>query len=185
MIGSPVAYSDARNLIKNGDLVYIAKGTSIWSKITEFVTGSPYYHCGIAFWIRDEAFSPHLMMLESHQGGRRIVTLSSYAEHPMDVVAAPIDWNQYCTDFIENTGIIQYSIREYIAIGFLEKLGIRLHIGKKQEVCSKMVALYLAQAGIDIEWNISPGKLFKRVIQLGFSHTLSIVPTKALPALQA
>ncbi len=180
MIPSPLpSYLEARELIQNGDIVFIKNGTSIWSKLTQLVTRSRMYHTGIAFWVRDPAFNPHLFLLETHKGGRRIVTLSSYEKHAMEVIEAPLDWSTYCGDFIENTGLIDYSIEEYVAIGLWELFKVRVKTGKLSEVCSKLVALYLNQhPEIEIETNISPGRLYETLRGLGHRTRLSTEPKR-------
>lgn len=153
-------YEQARNYVEDGDIIFVRKGTSIWSKLTQLVTKSDTYHCGIAFWVRDPVYKSRLFIVEAHQGGRRIVSLSSYAQHPMDVIGSPISWEQYCDDLLDNTGLIPYSIVEYVWIGLLEKFRIRRKVDDFGEVCSKMVAKYLVRGGISLaETDISPGNL--------------------------
>lgn len=48
MIGT---YEQCRYFIKDGDIIYIKKGFNLVNKIVQFVTNSPYYHVGIAFYM--------------------------------------------------------------------------------------------------------------------------------------
>ncbi len=158
-------YAVSRDLIRTGDIVFIKNGHSIWSMITEFVTRSNVYHVGIAFWMREQDGDvSHLFLLESSKGGRRIVTLSSYEKHSMEVIEAPIDWRVYNGPFISKTGVIGYSIAKYVEIGLWELFKVKLKTGRMNEVCSKMVAEYINQdlelRGLPLlELNVSPGKL--------------------------
>jgi hypothetical protein len=118
------------------------------------------------------------MIVEASQGGRRIVSLSSYAAHEMDVLASPLDWVKYCDAVLDNTGAVPYSKTEFIAIGMLEAFGIRRRKDDKGEVCSKMIAEYCKSAGLDMPTtDISPAKLKSTLLELGFEQRCTILPS--------
>lgn len=159
-----IAYVEARKLIHSGDIVFIKNGYSLGSRLTQFITASTIYHTGIAFWVTGPNSKPHLLILESHQGGRRIVTLSSYARHDIEVIESPIDWESHGSAFLEQTGVVKYSILEYLAIGMRELLCIPISLRRSYEVCSKLVALYLRSGRILVEDDISPGLLYRTLV---------------------
>jgi hypothetical protein len=171
-----VTYEQARNLIQDGDLVFVKKGKSIWSKLTQLVTKSDVYHCGIAFWVRDPVYKSRLFIVEAFRGGRRIVSLSSYAKHPIDIIGSPISWEKNCDEVLDNTGLVPYSIPEYVWIGLRELLRIKRDDADDDygEVCSKMVAKYLVRGGVMLETDISPGKLEEKLLQMQFDFRFRI-----------
>lgn len=172
-----VSYEQARNVIQDGDLIFFKNGTTIWSDMTQALTKSPIFHCGIAFWIRDPLYKSRLMVVEANVGGRRIVSLSSYQKHGMEVIASPADWVRHCDPILDNTGAVAYSKAEFVAIGLLEKFGIRF--GKNDplgEVCSEMIAEYCKSAGIDLPTtDISPAKLHSTLLELGCEHRCTVI----------
>lgn len=155
-------YDDVRDYIQDGDLLYIRDGTSIWSRVTQIVTRSPHYHVGIAVWMTDGCARRRLMILEAHPGGRRLVTLSTYRDHGIDIVRPVFDFASNSDEFIEFTGKIPYSLQDYLSIGILEILKIR--IGDfNGEVCSELVADYLSrsEAFENLPNQLSPGKQYE------------------------
>ena len=170
-----LTYEQARNYIEDGDVLFMRKGNSFWSKLIRLVTGSDVYHCGIAFWVRDPVYKSRLFVVEAHAGGRRIVSLSTYANQPMDVLASTVPWEQYCDDLLSNTGRVPYSLLEFLWIGAIELFGIRRHTDDLGEVCSKMVALHFQRAGLDLETDVSPGRLREILLNLNFQHKFSII----------
>ena len=172
-----VEYEHARNYIENGDLIFFKNGGSIWSRMTQALTKSPIYHCGIAFWMRDPLYQCRLFVVEASQGGRRIVSLSSYDKHEMDVIASPVDWIKHCDPVLDLTGRVPYSKLEFIAIGLLEAFGIRRRKDDVGEVCSKMIAEYCKSAGIELPTtDISPAKLKTTLLELGFEQRCTVNP---------
>ena len=169
-----INYEQARNVISDGDIVFVRDGESVWSKLTQKVTSSDVYHCGIAFWVRDPLYKSRLFMVEAHRGGRRIVSLSSYAKHPMYIFNAPASWEKHCDPILDNTGVIPYSYIEYVWIGLLELFRIRRNQDDFGEVCSKMVANYCKEAGLELETDISPGRLKNILLELGCTLKCSI-----------
>lgn len=155
-------YLEVRDSIQDGDLLYIRDGTSIWSRLTQLITRSPHYHVGVAVWMTDGCARRRLMILEAHLGGRRLVTLSTYTPRGMDVIRPIFDFGTYSDEFIEFTGKVPYSLPDYLAVGMLELLRIRLG-NFRGEVCSELVSDYLARspAFADIPAQSSPGKQYK------------------------
>lgn len=169
-----ITYEQARNVISDGDIVFVNNGTSIWSKLTQLVTGSETYHCGIAFWIRDARYKSRLMIVEANPSGRRIVSLSSYQAHDLEVLSSPVDWEMYCDPVLDNTGVIPYSIIEYVWIGLRELFNIYRRHDDFGEVCSKMIAEYCKAGGYNLVTDISPGKLKTTLLALGFGYKCKV-----------
>lgn len=172
-----INYEQARNLIADGDVVFVKNGKTIWSKLTQEVTDSNIYHCGLAFWVRDPRYKSRLFIVEAAKGGRRIVSLSNYSSHELDVIKLPVDWEMHCDPVLENTGAIPYSYIEYIWIGLLELFRIRRKEDDLGEVCSKMVAKYCKEGGMTLETDISPAKLKSVLMQLGCELKCTVAPT--------
>lgn len=170
-----ITYEQARNVISDGDIVFVNNGKSIWSKLTQFVTSSETYHCGIAFWIRDSRYKSRLMIVEANAQGRRIVTLSSYRAHDLEILGSPVDWEMHCDDILDNTGVVPYSFVEYVWIGLRELFGINRRKDDFGEVCSKMIAEYCKRAGYSLVTDVSPGKLKTELLALGFAHKCRVV----------
>lgn len=171
-------YSDLRQSIEDGDLLYIRDGNSIWSRVTQFITKSPHYHVGIAVWMTDGCSRRRLMLLEAHTGGRRIVTLSTYIDHRMDVIRPVFDFSLHSDQFIEHAGRVPYSLPDYVSIGAAELLRIRLG-DFRGEVCSGLVADYLGRSAefSGMPKQISPGEQFRWLTAHGYSdHVFSIHP---------
>lgn len=157
-------YEEARESIIDGDIVFIANGTSIWNKLTQLVTRSPFYHVGIAFWMRDSAYESRLFIVEAHNGGRRLVNLSSYAAHSMTVIASEVPYLSYSKDLLDRAGSVKYSIKDFLAIGIIELLKIKVR-NASGEVCSEMVARALNKGNLYLPVLISPGALFTRLVK--------------------
>lgn len=171
-----LSYENARNYIEDGDIVFVRKGTTLYSRLTQFATDSDTYHVGIAFWVRDPVYKSRLFIVEASQGGRRIVSLSSYAKHPMDIIGAPISWEQNCDDILDNTGLVPYSLREAIWIGLLEMFNLRRTADDLGEVCSKMVAKYLVKGGVPLPaTDVSPARLKALLQSLNYEVKLSVI----------
>lgn len=162
-----IDYAQARTEICDGDLIFVRGGKSFWSRVIQKATGSDVFHCGIAFWVRDPRYPSRLFILEAHQGGRRIISLSSYAQHSMVVIVSPTEWNLVCDVMLDKAGSVPYSLLEFMWIGALELFGIRRKVDDEGEVCSKMVALYCKQGGMEIETDISPAALKTFLIDAG------------------
>lgn len=58
-----IDYAQSRNFISDGDIVFVRNGESVWSKLTQAVTHSDVYHCGIAFWVRDPRYPSRLFLV--------------------------------------------------------------------------------------------------------------------------
>jgi len=155
------SYSDVRDRIKNGDIVFLARGKKLSSKITQFFTGSPFFHVGIAFWITvDSLDTKRLFIVEANVGGRRIISLSSYAHYNMVVIENPAKWVSYCQDLLVKTGSVSYSYKDLLSIGLWETLQIKLKDYKGQ-VCSELISNTIRDnTELRPDQLISPGKLF-------------------------
>lgn len=163
MIGT---YEQCRNFIQDGDIIYFKRGFNLLNKIVEFVTNSPYYHCGICVWVENDLIGRKLMLLEASNGGRRLVSLSSYLNHEMDVIRANELW---CIDNLEpidklfdGSGDVSYSYWKMVIIAIKELFNITISFNNKGEVCSSLVTEYLNYYGnLPLPKDISPGEQMK------------------------
>lgn len=156
-------YTEIRDTIVDGDLIFVARSPTILGRITEFVTRSPFYHVGIAFWMRDSSYESRLFMVEAHQGGRRIVSLSSYAGQPLHIVKSEVPFGTYSKDLLDRAGSVPYSYLDFVSIGLLEVFRLKLH-RSGGEVCSEMVVISLNKGGLYLPTLISPGSLYRRLV---------------------
>ena len=154
-------YAECRSRIKTGDIIYFSGGTSIASRLTQMVTKSPYFHVGMAFWIRDPMYASRLMIVEAHSGGRRIVSLSSYVGYGMSVLSFDNKWAVMADTLLDNTGAIPYSYFNYVGIGLKELFGVKQFMLDeirvlRGQVCSELVSEYLQGCGISVSNMSSP-----------------------------
>jgi hypothetical protein len=165
------SYKECRDKISTGDVVFFKNGTTLASKLTQFITRSPFYHVGIAFWVHDPQYEPRLLIVEAHTGGRRIVSLSSYVGKAMSVLEVDNKWMALCDDILDNTGAVPYGYSNYVQIGLKELFGLKPYISRKisairGEVCSELTAKYLRDSGLSVSGSVSPGELYRELVSL-------------------
>ncbi len=171
-------YDAVRDQIQDGDIVFVGHGTSVFSRLTEFVTRSPFFHVAIAFWMRDAEYESRLMLVEAHQGGRRIVTASAYQVYPMKIVQSDVPFTAYSRDLLDRAGSVPYGYLDYVAIGMRELFGVKMD-NFKGEVCSEMVAASLNKGGHYLPTLISPAKLYDRLVSdMGWQIRADVMPNK-------
>lgn len=164
-------YNDARNLFKNGDIVFFFGGKLRWiHHLITWFTGGPHYHVGIAFWMTPHAnAAPRLMLAEAQPGGYRIVNLSSYEARGMTVIRGIVPWSSIANRVVDSPGNIPYDNIDLALIGLHEKFGIRIpesYTGVG-EACSVIVAKILKAAGVDgLEVFVSPQRLLKQLVAI-------------------
>jgi hypothetical protein len=131
-------------------------------RLISFVTQSEHIHVGIAFWA-DFGNQRHLMMSEANGGAqRRILNLSHYQDHDMDVLSSKHSWDEISDKALIHLGQVQYSFLEagYVGINevFEHLFGVSLpHVDFPGEICSEFVATVLSLK----RKYLSPAKLFK------------------------
>ncbi len=172
-------YEEARQLIQSGDVVLMGKDNSPISAWVAWWTGSPYSHAAIALrlYYLDHPDKYRIFVIEQHTGGQRIVNLSSYTtiKRQIDVIESPTDWNMYGEDLMDKCGSIAYAYEALVTIGLREKFGLKFS-DTKGEVCSEMVAKVLKQQGVPLtSEHISPGVLYKELLNLGFKTRANII----------
>jgi len=163
-------YEEIRDQIEDGDLVFVGKiKGDLLGAIVKLVTKSEFVHTGIAFWMKSNNGTRRLFIVEAHQGGRRIVSLSSYSQRHICIVKAPTEWSAIEQIAIEKTGVVPYGYLDYIDVGLKELFDINTQ-DRKGEICSEAVAKTLKAGGLDQlkETIVSPGKLFRIIQSLGY-----------------
>lgn len=143
---SQLTYEEARDLIGDGDVVFIrGKWTNPISAAVMFFTGSPLSHVCIAFWV-NTTFGKKLMCVEAQgRSKRRTFPLSFYGDHHIDVIRAPKPWNSVRANALSGVGRTEYGMGEAVYIGLTEFL--HRHTGRRlpwrhiqREYCSSFVA---------------------------------------------
>lgn len=167
-------YADIRDLIWNGSIVFLTPGTLL-GKLIPMFTGGKVSHCGIAVWMFDSAGGYRLMMLESFEGGCRIVNLSSKTDRDITIYRTRLDWDKNECYALDKTGVVGYGYLDFINIFLRERL---VRAGAKKlakfvkdapgEVCSQMVADVLTHSGqFDLQNSLmSPSALMDYVSAL-------------------
>lgn len=145
---SAIPYDQARDLIQDGDIVFIADHKGPVSAVIETLTKSMFSHCNIAFWV-EIGGEKRLLCVEA-QGGtkRRIVNLSYYQSNGskfLYVVTPPKAWKDVAGVALEKLGQADYSYLEALYVGFREFLlkyfNIKLkEVDLKGEICSEFIA---------------------------------------------
>jgi hypothetical protein len=168
-------YEEVANYIKDGDIVFVRnRGTFVHWLISLF-TKAPQVHVGIAFWV-DIHTVKHLMVIDANGGQRRkLVSLSHYKDHEMDILRAPYDWEKVVHYALEHLGEKEYSWIEaaYIGISEMAERTINFHLPELDfgsEICSKFVAELV---GLD-QHRVSPAKLYRMLRMRGIQVRVKV-----------
>ena len=168
-------YETARPLIKSGDLVsfYSSHEESVIHRFSTvpilWFTGSRIYHSGIAIWV-NVAGEDRLMLCEAVGVGRRIVNMSKFKDHKMEVHQRPDDVNAFRVESFMMDGIGQgYAFGTLIVIGLNEWLGLQTKpTANNKKVCSQAAAEAWEYSGMQFDTTVlSPGKLRNTLIAKG------------------
>lgn len=176
-----IDYFTARDGIQDGDVIFVKRRSGSRNplhKLTTIITSSPYYHVALAVWMKSAYDNERLMVIEAAAGKRRLVPLSIYQDHDMDVIKSPIDFSKVANSALEKLGVIRYGYFDFVSIGIKECLGLpqKDHYG---EVCSEMVAKILIEGGAPLlDPLISPGKLYNTLTNFGYKHKCSVAGVK-------
>ena len=168
-------YETARGLIKSGDIVsfYTSHEESVLHRFTTepilWFTGSRIYHTGVAIWVRI-AGEDRLMLSEAVGVGRRIVNMSKFKEHKMEIHQRPDDGIQFRVESFMMDGIGQgYAFGTLVSIGLKEWLGWDPKMtANNKRVCSQVAAESWEYSGMQFDTTtLSPGKLRNTLIAKG------------------
>lgn len=166
---SILSYEQARLVIKDGDIVFVcASSTSFIDKVITVVTGSPFSHVCIAFWVTVGGQS-RLMCVEA-QGGtaRRVVNMSFYEDRKLVIVTPPSSWDKASTYALSKLAKVKYGWGEAAYVGLrdlaLRRLNIKLpKRNLEHEICSEFVAnTYQLK-----DTCVSPGDLYCSLGEVG------------------
>lgn len=163
-------YEKCESHIQDGDLVFILSDGTFVHSLIEFFTQSPQIHVGVACWVTIHN-TKHLLVFDTNGGTRRrVLSLSHFKDHNMDIVAAPVAWEDMVERVVEHLGHREYSWLQAAYIGVLEIIErfffIRLpslDFGSESEVCSKFIAEIVQ---LD-QTEVSPAALFKLLMENG------------------
>jgi hypothetical protein len=171
-----LSYNDARYLIKDGDIIFQGRNSTVASRIIQFFTRAEHIHCGIAFWATISG-ERRLMMIEAFSWSpRRIVNLSLYQNEKLTVVKPLRLWAEYKDEALHQLGTVRYSWIGAAYVGLREffikylRLPIFPHMDFPGEICSEFVARMMDRK----EVNISPQRLFDQLTEEGCDVTMKI-----------
>jgi len=158
-------YQEGRNLIKDGDIVFVSGNPKRpIQALIMFVTNSKYSHVGIAFWATINN-RKRLFIVESQGGTKtRIINMSFYDGRELDVIIPPLSWDEVYDIALKDIGIKQYGWLDAIYIGLREVLQKYVRLPSKKfpgEICSERVArIYKLE-----NTGISPQKLYEELTE--------------------
>ncbi len=153
-------YEIIRRQVKDGDLIFLKvdKG-NLLSRTTAWFTRSPYTHTAFVFW-----YKTRLMLVESTtHGGIRIVLASVYRHRDLDMLPAPVPWQEIEESALSRSGTAEYGWLSAAYIGIREFLFTHFEVvlpvdrRNRNKACSEFVAEVLGLEDVDI----SPGKLYQ------------------------
>lgn len=158
---TPTYYSDIRNLISSGDIIFL-KTNTLAGKIIRFFTNSPYTHVCMAFWIHSNSSVSRLLVVEA-QGGtrRRIINLSDYIKYDWTIINNLGDWSSQEPEALDKLGNVSYGWINASYFGIRQFLlkTLRIKLPRKSfsgEICSEFVANILKLE----ESRVTPSELF-------------------------
>jgi hypothetical protein len=134
-------YLEARDKIRDGDMIAVRGRRGIFSILTYTVTDSPYTHVGTAVWLDDG-----LWLAEINIGGNHLVPLSQLRDD-FDVFDCPTTRENARNAILvtlrehENYGVV-----DVFLIALKSLFGISLR-STKNDVCSEYVARIYRMAG--------------------------------------
>lgn len=169
------SYSEARNSINDGDIVFIRNRQTLVSAVIRFFIRSKYSHAGFAFWaIIGE--QKRLMIAEAQGGAhRRILNMSFYQADELDIIQAPKPWTSIVESALTKLGQVEYGWIEAYYVGIreflLKYLNIKIPaINLPGEICSEYIADNL---GLE-ERHISPQLLWENLLKIGHKHIIKV-----------
>lgn len=155
--------------VKSGHLLFF-KPSGLTSRAITAVTSGDFSHVGMCVLMNDGVYD-WPMVVEASSGGRRVVSLSSYADRSFVAVNLGLDYAQVAEFAIKPTGSVKYGTLDFIKIGIKElalRFGGTLWMPDSQgEVCSEFIAKLLQQYKMPnlVIGNtlLSPSMLFEKV----------------------
>jgi hypothetical protein len=179
-----MTYDEARDQIKNGDIVHVFRPKASFSiktlvhSLIWFFTGSRIFHNVVAIWMVTPGGMSRLMAVESHiKGGKRIVPMSLYAGFELQVQPLPFGavFSAMEEMLMERVGDQPYGLLDFVSIGAREFFGLKLKDHGGSQVCSELCAEAWMLAGVPVaETLVSPGKLYNNLLELGVPISIKI-----------
>jgi hypothetical protein len=170
----PLAYAQARDLIRTGDLIGVRDVHGLLGRATVMFTRSPYTHTGVAVWLGD-----HLFMADLNSGRNHLTPLSQLTD--FDVCSPPegldrASIEQAIIDWLSKP--INYGFAAFVAIGIQEALDMKLFMHWRSiVVCSGgSVTIYELAAALMRSNNLTPPAAW-------VEHTRMISPGKLVAEL--
>jgi hypothetical protein len=179
-----VNYPVGRTMIKSGDIIsfFASHEEGVIKRLVTqsilFFTGSRIYHTGVALWITTDTGERRLMLCEAVGVGRRLVNLSRFHHHKMEVHSVPKELDQKAIEAYLMDGIgTGYGFWTLIAIAIREFIGVKPPSSSRVQVCSETAARTWRAGGMEFEQTIlSPGKLRNVLSEKGVPPSFVINP---------
>lgn len=138
------------------------------------VSKGPFYHVGIAFWIRDARAERRLMLLHAERPGLRVVSLSSRKDATMTVLRTRARWEEFGASCLDWAGTLPYGWADLLAIALNERWGMNIPNLSRGQVCSEFVARRLDYHYPDLQGMCSPNGLFRALLPDSFLVGVSL-----------
>ena len=165
MVISAISYAQGRDLIQDGDIVFVAHKKGIFlPQLIEFFTKSIFSHVAIAFWV-ETAGVKRLMAVQAQGGNKRFVmNLSALDKCQLYVVTPPKNWTTVAPNALVKLDQVKYGYMEALYVGFREFLMTRFNITLPErsftgQICSEFVACMEGCSDV----HISPEILFEEL----------------------
>lgn len=176
-------YADARDRIRDGDLVAVRSAHGGLPALVRWFTKSPYTHTGVALWLSSRQTGKSILVIAEMDGADAVLTpLSQFDDVAFDVFDCPVvgrTRSAVVTEALE-------ALRHPIAYDYLDLLRIAAHkalnIGLPSEdknglVCSALSARIYRNAGwmpgYELPSLVAPGDL---VAAIGAEPYLTVTP---------
>lgn len=162
-----VTYEQGRDLIKDGDVLFVAnKRGIVLPFLIRWSTKSIFSHTAIAFWINTVA-GPRLMAVQAQGGNKRFIqNVSALDKCEIHVVSSPAAWAQVAPKALVKLDKVPYGWFEALYVGTREFLMTRFNIKLKErdftgEICSEFNARVLGLSDV----NVSPQGLYEELLK--------------------
>jgi hypothetical protein len=159
-------YSEVRDSIKDGSIVFF-KAHRPMQKLVAFFTRGKFSHVAFVFWMHDDYGNKRLFLVDSAPGGRKVALFSAYVgKNEIEVVDIGLNWNDVAEFALDKTGHVKYSYLDALILGIERTFKFELVKKPFGEVCSEFVARILRLAGIKVNDDIDPNKLYQDLLDM-------------------
>jgi hypothetical protein len=177
-------YSEARELVEDGDIVSVLKPKnkfSLFADVISIFTQSPIYHTCIVTWMYSCSGQRRLFAVEADSNKRRLIPLSIYEGQEMHVWAKPdnVKYDIFAEDLLARVGSADYGFTKAVKAGLSKYVVLPF---SKQitsgEICSELAIKMWIKGGFNFtgETLITPAELEQKMIELNVKRRVIILP---------